>query len=186
MSRAYSNHFHTTGVSTLTGTTTYDRTHRPSAGIAGARARVKIGVATVGTAGMTSGDELRMVRLRSSDRIWRISWSAAGTSTTYAASLGVYDAGDNGDGAVCSATSAALFDAAIALAGGAALTEAFAANSLTDEDRGKQLWELINIGTAATYTTDPMIDMDIVVLSTATGTTAIEEVLVVVEYTAGD
>ena len=168
---------------TLGGTSTYDATHRPGAGIGGARARVKIAFATVGTAGMTSGDELRMMRMRSSDRIWKISWASNSGSTTYAANLGVYSVAAGGTGAVVDAD---LFASALALASGGGLTECFVESGvLADEDRGLQLWELCAVG-AGSETADPMVDYDIVLTSTATGTDVVEEVLIVVEYTAGD
>lgn len=180
MARAYSNHFHSTGISVLAGTTTYDPQLKIPAGIGGARLKVKTARATVGTAGMTSGDELRMMRMKSSDRILRISWASDGGSTTYAADVGLYLAGSNGDGAVVDAD---LFASALALASGGALTEFFAESTvLTDEDRGLMLWQLADIG-AATLTADPKVEYDIVLTSTATGTTAVEEVLLLVEYT---
>lgn len=123
MSRAYGDHFNSNsvpGVAALAGTLPYDSGRYPSAGIGHARARVKIARATVGTAGMTSGDELRMMRFRSSDRLWKLSWASAGDSTTYAADLGLYLAGTDGTGAVVDAD---LFDAAATIASGSALTD---------------------------------------------------------------
>ena len=184
MSRAYSDHFDPTGaVSALSGTTTFDKTLKVSAGIAHARERVKIAHATVGTAGMTSGDELRLMRFKSTDRIIKLYYASAGASTTYAANLGLYLPGTAGDGAVVDAD---LFGNALALASGAALTEAFAESTvLADEDRGKTLWELAAVG-AATYTEDPKTDFDLVLTSTATGTGAPEVLVVIAEYTSGD
>lgn len=179
MARAYSNHFHSTGVSVLAGTTTYDPQLKIPAGLGGAIMKVKTARATVGTVGMTSGDELRMIRMKSSDRIFRLSWASDGGSTTYAANLGLYLAGSNADGALVDAD---LFAAALALATGSVLADVFAANNLADEDRGKQLWQLADIG-AATLTADPKVEYDIVLTSTATGTTVVETVLLMVEYT---
>jgi hypothetical protein len=132
---------------------------------------------------MTSGDELRMMRFNSGDRIWKLSWASAGTSTTYAANLGLYLAGSAGDGAVVDAD---LYASALALATGAGLTETFVESGvLTDEDRGKTLWEQAAIG-AGSDTEDPFVEYDLVLTSTATGTGAVEEVLVIAEYTSGD
>lgn len=183
MSRAYSDHFDTTGVAALAGTTSFNPQLIVTAGINHARMRVKIARAVVGTAGMTSGDELRMMRFKSSDRIFRLSWMSDGGSTTYAADLGLYLAGSAGDGAVVDAD---LFGSALALASGAAMTDAFAESAvLQDEDRGKQLWQLADIG-AATLTADPKVQYDLVLTSTATGTTVVETVLIIAEYTSGD
>lgn len=187
MSRAYSDHFNsntTPGVATgLTDTLAYDSQRRISAGLGHAVGRIKIARASVPTAGMTSGDELRMMRFKSGDRIWRLYWASDGGSTTYAANLGLYLAGLNGTGAVVDAD---LFGSALALATGAALTECFTESGvLTDEDRGKTCWELAAIG-AGSDTVDPMVWYDLVLTSTATGTGAVNETLLIAEYTSGD
>lgn len=185
MSRSYSDHFNATGIATsLTDTDPNTFALQTlSAGLSHARLRTKIARATVGTAGMTSGDELRMFRMKSSDRLYRLSYSSDGGATTYAANLGLYLTGTSGDGAVVDAD---LFASALAAASGAALTDVFAESAvLTDEDRGKTLWALAAIG-AASYTSDPQIEFDFVFTSTATGTGAVNELLLVAEYTSGD
>lgn len=183
MSRGYSNHFDTTGVSTLAGTTTYSDQVILSAGLKHARTRTSVARATVGTAGMTSGDEVRMLRLQSGDRLLRLEYASDGGATTYAANLGLYLAGPAGDGA---AVDADLFSTALALASGSALVDTFVeGGDLTDEDRGKTLWELAAIGDG-TDTQDPFVEYDLVFTSTATGITVVNELLLVATYTSGD
>lgn len=187
MSRAYSNHFNsnaTPGVATgLTDTIALDTGRRIGAGEGHARRRTKVARVQVPTAGMTSGDELRLMQFKSGDRVFSILVTAAGDSTTYAADLGLYKSGARHDGAVIDAD---LFGSALAMASGVARVDEFTqATTLGNADRGKTLWELAAIGAAA-YTSDPLEDWDLVLTSTATGTAAVEDIVVEVEYTSGD
>lgn len=186
MSRAYSDHFDPTGVATLTGTTDFVEGQKVASGKKHSRLRVSIARATVGTAGMTQGDELRMMRMRSSDRLIRLNVNSDGGSTNYAADIGLYLTGADGDGAVVDVD---LFAAADAIASGNAMEDmlgsANGANTVTDEDRGKTLWEMAALG-AASYTTDPKIDFDIVLTATTTGITVVNEVTLIAEYLSGD
>lgn len=186
MARVYSPHFTSQTVAALTDTPAIEAGYKASAGIAHARLRTKIVHGSVGTVGMASGDELRLCRFKSSDRIISIKGASDGGSTTYAADLGLYLAGSNGDGAVVDAD---LFASALAMATGFAFDAVdnllLEATTLTDEDIGKTLWEMAAIG-AATYTEDPKVEFDLVLTSTATGTAAINEYLFVVQYTSGD
>lgn len=186
MARAYSDHFNsnaTPGVATLTGTLAFDSQRRAPAGLGHSRLRMKTARATVGTSGMTSGDELRLMSFHSSDRIRAIFVTATGGSTTYAADLGLYKSALEHDGAVIDAD---LFASALALAGGIARVDEFTeSTTLANIDRMKELWQLADIG-GGTYTSDPDETWDLVLTSTATGTTAVEVLMVEVEYTSRD
>lgn len=182
MSRAYSNHFDATGVAAIGGTTTFN-TEQPmlSPNIGHGRVRCKVAHAEVGTAGMTSGDELRLCRFKAHDHILSIKIGTTGASTTYAADLGLYQAGDAGDGAVIDAD---LFASALALATSIDLVDQLAESSVAatvGSLHGKALWEL-----AAQTEPAPGTQYDLVLTSTATGTTVAEEITCIVLYTAGD
>ena len=183
MSRAYSEFFTSDTVSALTSTTALESGYLAPAGISGARKKQKIIHGFVGTAGMTSGDELRLCSFHSSVRVTSIKVASDGGSTTYAADLGLYLAGTDHTGAVIDDD---LYSTtALAMATGFALTEEIVAGALTDEDIGKPLWAQAAVG-AASYTSDPDLMFDLVLTSTATGTGAINEYLVIVEYVEND
>lgn len=160
------------------------RPHMASAGIAGARKRYKkcrILVTTAVTA--VAPDQLRLMQFKSGDRIHAIKVSDAGASTVTAADLGLYKSGNAHDGAVIDAD---LFASALSLNGGGSQVEALTeAGTITDEDRGKTLWEMAALG-AGSYTEDPFEDWDLTFTVTGAVTTATETILVEVEYTAGD
>lgn len=185
MSRQYGDHFNsnsTPGVATLTGTLPLDDQRRAAVGLAHGRRRTKVMRAAVGTAGMTSADELRMGTFKSGDRIYSLILSSAGTSTTYACDIGLYLSGTNHTGAVVDAD---LFDAAALVSTAIDEVDHFATGALANVDKGKTLWELAAIG-AGSDTVDPMVDYDLVLTSTATGTTVIETLVIWVEFSSSD
>ena len=157
------------------------KTYMAKAGTAGARSRTIIARAIIATIGGTSADVVRMFSLPSSARIFNLRYNSAGTSTTYAADVGLYLSGANHDGAVVDVD---LFDAAAALATAQSDIDCFVLGVLTDQDRGRPLWHLAGIG-GGTDTVDPVTNYDICLTSTATLVTVIEEVVMVCEYTSG-
>lgn len=183
----FSDHFNnnaTPGVTTLTGSLAFSRDRRPPAGLGHSRVRKKIARMTVGT-GAVIGSELRMMQIRSSDRIGEIFVSSDGGATAFAADLGLYKVGssDAHDGAVIDAE---LFASALALSTAIARVDQFKeATTLDDEDRWKTAWELAAVG-AASYTEDPQEDWDIVLTVTTALTVALNEVVVEITYTSGD
>lgn len=184
MARYYSDHFNSSGVApSLASTTnvTLDTTFKPSVGIAHARMRKKRPHIVIGTAA-TIGDEIRLTRFRSSDRIYDIRVTAAG-ATAAAGDIGVYRSGAAHDGAVLDVD---LFATAIGLTAAARADGFTEATTLANKDRGKQLWELVNIGVASTFASDPMIDMDLVITVTTSFTVALDDIVVEIDYAAGD
>ena len=158
-----------------------DKTWTPRSGVGGGRVKTITAQSVIATIGGTSADIVRMFTLPSSARILELNACSEGTSTTYAADIGVYESGDAHDGALIDID---LFDAGSALATAQAYIDSFALGVLTDVDRGRPLWHLCALG-AATYTADPQIEMDICLTSSATLITVIETVTLVCLYTSG-
>ena len=186
----FSDHFNSNavpGVTTLTGSLTYDSQRRANAGLGHARKRVAVARMTVGT-GAVIGSELRMLQMKSGDRLGAIYVYSSGGATAADADLGIYLSGLSHDGAVVDAD---LFGSALAvdtLASFDTVEEADSfkeAATLVDTDRWKPLWALAAIG-AGTDTVDPMVNYDIVFTVTTAFTVALTELVVVVEYTSGD
>lgn len=126
----------------------------------------------------------RMFPLRSSDRIYSLHTSAAAADWVAAADLdiGTYLAGDDRHtGALLDVDT---FGANLDLGAGFVFIDHFTANGLEDEDRGKQLWELIEETATQGWLVDPILDIDIVIEFTQTLTTA-GTILMVCEYTTG-
>lgn len=132
---------------------------------------------------LTAPDVIRLMTLKSSDRIRSIKVSCDGGSDAAAVNLGLYLTGANHDGA---AVDADLFGSAVDLSSALDQSELFDEAALSGVDRGKQLWELVNVATASTYASDPQVDYDLCMVVTTAFTTADSEVVVEVEYTAGD
>ena len=120
-----------------------------------------------------------MMTFRSTDRLGHVYVSSDNASTGTLADVGMYLAGSAHDGAVKDRD---LFAAALAVDNGLARADVFTANSvLDDEDRWKQLWEILG------YSVDPKVDFDLVLTCVTTALSgAATEVLVDVDYTSGD
>lgn len=179
----YSDHFGGGVASSLAATdATFIRDKKLTAGLAGARLRDKRASIVIGTAAGI-GDVLRMMRFKSSDRIFEILLSTSGGSAG-AADIGLYKAGRAHDGAVIDAD---LFGSAVTTSGTVARVDQFKeSTTLKDIDRGKQLWELVTIGAAVTYTSDPMEEWDLALTMTTAITVSLQTLVVEVKYTAGD
>jgi hypothetical protein len=107
-------------------------------------------------------DVIRMFSLRHTDRLcalW-ISTADAIASTATTMDVGVYLSGANHDGALDDIN---LFVSALeANAATVERSEAFSeAGTLEGIMRGKQMWEIVNIGGGATYTQTSNLDFDI-------------------------
>jgi len=100
---------------------------------------------------MDSGDIIRLFDISSNARILELPFSMDanwGATTTF--HIGVYAKGSNNDGAVIDVD---LFASTVDWSGAIARTDYFTESSTLDNwDRGKALWELVNIGLgASTY-----------------------------------
>ncbi len=188
MASIFSDHFNSSGTvgpgeGALTEELALDTGRKIEVGLGGARLRYKKGKVTCGTiAGI--GDEIRMVQMRSSDRIHSILFSSDGGSTAGDADLGLYKVGSiDHDGAVIDddlwSTTAEATDTAHDR------VEVFEGGALDTEDVGKALWQLADVG-GGTYSVDPFEDWDIVFTVTAAFTVAVSTLQIEVFYTAGD
>ena len=96
--------------------------------------------------------------------------------------VGLYKHGLGGEAGTGAVIDVDLFGSAIDVNAGLARTDEFTeAGTLDDEDRWKHLWQIATVG-AATYTTDPFEDWDIVLVPTAALTTVVEEIVVEAVY----
>lgn len=184
MSRYYSDNYNTDGTAPSLASTVgvqLDRTFRAHVGITHARLRKKRAHIVIGTAAQI-GDEIRLGKFKSSDRIFDIRVTAAG-ATAAAADIGLYRAGSAHDGTVIDAD---LFASAIGLTAAARADGFTEATTLGNKDRGKMLWQLVNVGTPSTFASDPMIEMDLVATVTTAFTVALDDIVVEIDYTSGD
>lgn len=163
--------------------TAVGRHYRPPVNISHARLRTKVHRAT----GLfTTSDEVRMLSLRSSDRLLALHIGSGGLSTLGACNVGLALSGDNHDGAV---EDADLFATAIvtSTAKDPWAVDAFAeSGTLGGVDRGKTMWEIATLGTGTNYTADPGVNFDIIVVPSTTFTDAADEITMIAYYTAGD
>jgi len=182
MTRFYSDHFHATGVvSTLAGTLPLDNSVKIDQGRGGSDLQIKRARFNVGTAALI-GDEIRLMTLMSSNRIYEVLVSSDGGATAGIADLGVYFTGANHDGTVLDVD---LFATALVLDAAITRVDQFKeSTTLNDRDRGKYLWELVNIGVPSTFPKDPAQSMDLVFTVTTSFTVAVTDVVVEVRYTA--
>ena len=190
MATIFSNLFNSSGtveagVGALTEELGLDTQKRASAGFSHARVRrthARVGLGTV--AGI--GDEVRMLTLKSSDRLYSLLVSSDGGSTAGTIQCGFYKTGAEHDGAVASASSISCFMGAQVLSTATDRLEKFDGGSFDDENMGLQVWELINIANAGTYASDPGGTFDITLTITTAFTVAVSIVQLEAFYTAGD
>ncbi len=156
---------------------------RPSAGISHGRMRKKIARVTLDLLPVfTTNDIARLMQFKSSDRIFEILLTSGGDSTVLTTDLGIYESGNNHDGAVVEVD---IFGADLVVNGVLARADQFTVGALDNFDRGLTLWELAAIG-AATFTEDPFLDFDLALTATAATTTDDEPIVCEVLYTSGD
>lgn len=181
MARHYSDHFHATGVAaTLAGTLPLDNSVKIDAGRAGAPRMIKRARVNIGTAAQI-GDEIRLLTMKSGARVYEVRLVSDGGATAFTADLGIYKAGANHDGAVIDADlfgSALVVSTAITYANSDQFIESAV---LTDQDRGKYLWQLADKGDG-TYTADPVEQWEFVLTPTVAATVAVTDLLLIVVY----
>ncbi len=137
------------------------------------------------------GDTVSLMDFKSGDRLVNIivSCDANQGATTSDWAYGLYKSSVTTLGALVSAGSETTFIAAHDQAGAIAQVDVFngAGGDCDDWDRGKALWELINLSDASTYDDDPFETWTLVATSTdAVATTAaVHEWLVEVLYVPG-
>lgn len=169
MTTYYSDHFTANGLAA----DSYDNQIRVDAGIGHGRIRYKRGQATTHASTFTTTDTLRMLTMKSGDRLLELWVSTDGTATTGTVDIGLYLSGDNHDGASLGTATVNLFADALPMTTLASRTNILAAEAgstsipVTTESAtsGKTIWAIANMGDA-TYTVNPMIDFDITILPT--------------------
>ncbi len=195
----FSNHFNTSGTvgngeGALTEELPLDASHKVAAGLSHARLRRSHARITVGTTAGAS-DQLRMLTLQSNARIYSVLWDTDGGSTNGTADLGFYLSGAAHDGALPSTNSVDAFSSsafdiktATAAASGTSATrvEAFELGDYNYGDHmGKEIWELINITDASTYTVNPIVNYDLTFTIVEAVSAAVVTVQLEVLYTVG-
>ncbi len=135
-------------------------------------------------AGVTDDEKLFFFTLKSSDRLQHL-WlsTAAGlTGTTMTSDMGVY----RGEGGAlydldlfCAAGTSPCDDLTVAIA----RVDLFILGALEVEDRGKQMWELVEEGATQSWTEDPGEVFDIILtMNTETSVTAATELILEAQY----
>ena len=134
-----------------------------------------------------NADQIRLLDLSSNDRLVQLRFSMDGnwgSTTTF--HVGLYDKGNSNDGDVIDID---LFGATIDWKDAIARTDYFTTGALDDWDRGKALWELANIGVAATtYATTTNALWTVVATTTQdiSDNTSAVEFMVEAYYVSGD
>ena len=185
MATYYSDHFSTNGLQA----DSYDGQIRVNAGIGHGRLRYKRAQATPTSAG--TGDTIRMMTFKSSDRLIELLISTDGNATGGTIDLGMFLSGANHDGDSLGANNINSFMDAAALTTLANRTDAFGetgasaiAVATENNARGLTMWEIANFGDGS-YTVDPMIQFDIVITPTVAFDAA-NIVTLEAYYTSGD
>ncbi len=173
------------GVGALTEELGLDTQKRASAGFSHARVRRTHAIVGLGTTADIL-DEVRMLSLKSNDRLYSLLFSCDGTSAAGDADIGIYRTGAAHDGALPHANCHDAFATALAMDTDANRVEKFAGVAFDHENMGLQMWELVNIVSAATYAKDPGGSFDITLTMTTAQTSAVGIVQLEAFYTAGD
>jgi len=192
MGNMFSDHFNTSGtvrngVGVLAEAMPLDSQHKASVYLS--HARMRRSHATIGQGSDAAiGDQLRMLTLKSSDRLYSLLFSSNAGSTAADADLGIYLRGSAHDGALPAAACVDAFSTTAEATDTEHLrVEVFAGGDYAfDDDMGKQLWELVNVTASSTYTEDPGIDFDITFTVTTAATVATSILQLEAFYVAGD
>lgn len=191
MATLFSSHYNSSGtvedgIGALTEELPLDVGKRIGAGYSHSRMRrshARVGLGTV--AGI--GDQARMLTLKSSDRLFSLLYSSDGLATAGDADLGIYVSGIAHNGALASAASVDAFSTtALTVDTAADRTEVFESGALDTENIGLQVWEIVNIMDAATYSVDPGGTFDLTFTMTVAITVALSTVQLEAFYTSGD
>ncbi len=181
MATWFSDHYTETGVD-QSSLPVLPATSAPDSSVDGGRLYIMRAFVSITTG--TTGDELRLWTMRSSDRIHFFNvFCDGGFDNASTLDFGFYATGDNHDGAVVGDVDVLSKGIDITSAIDAwDASELFNDNSLDGTDRGKKVWELINVGAASTYAQEPNVALDVVALFTANVTT-IGKLVIEVGYT---
>ncbi len=146
--------------------------------------RMRIDAPSITVLDSATGDVLRMLRMKSSARIFALYYfTDGGFSASNSCELGLYTANGTYDGAVLDVD---LFGAAIDLTSAVdTLTEAFTLGVGGGEDRMKPLWEVYALG-AGSDTTDPGVEYDLCMTLSGEDDATSSTLTLGVIYTAGD
>jgi hypothetical protein len=130
------------------------------------------------------GDVLWMFTVGSGDRLLSLTYgSDGGFNSSSSNELGLYTHNDDHDGAVLDVD---LFGAGIDLTSAVdASTEALYLGAIDGEDRGKQMWELLELGADQGKTADPGLKYDVCLTLNANDDATSSTFILVAEYTAG-
>jgi len=155
--------------------------YKASVGVSHARTRTSIARAT----GLfLTTDIVRMISLRSGDRLLSLELATDGACTAGAVDVGLYLAGEAHSGAVADAD---LFASAMVVSTETDLLDCFVESTTLDGvDRGRTLWEIATLGGGTNYTEDPFLLFDIVIIPSTSLTVAAGELTLKAVYTAGD
>jgi hypothetical protein len=155
------------------------------AGAGHGRIRYKRMEVTLTAAGYTTGDTIRLGSFKSNDRILEIYASNGAFGAAGLADLGLYLSGTAHDGAVVDADCFA--DGEDVAAAGTRDEMFLGANtSFDDQDRGKEIWKLLDDASLTTYGSDPQTQMDLVWTVVNDGTQPAIQLVVEVYFTSGD
>ncbi len=190
MATMYSNHYNSSGsvedgVGTLAEAMPRDAGQRIGAGWAHSRMRRSHARVGIGS-DAAIGDEVRMLTLKSSDRLYSLLVTQDGGATACDGDLGIYLSGSANDGALPHADCHDAFGTALVLDTAANRIERFETGPFDTENMGLQMWELVNIVASSTYDFDPIKNFDITFTMTTEATSAVSLVQIEAFYTAGD
>jgi hypothetical protein len=175
----YSNHYNTSG-STAPGIGAFAEELpiasppvKISAGINHSRMRRSHAKISFGSA-FAATEVGRVLTLKSSDVLYSLLISMDGGATACDADLGWYLSGANHDGALPAAACVDAFSTtALVVDTAADRVETFELGDYVTENIGLQVWELINVTAASTYSEDPLVDFDLAFTVTVAATDAV-------------
>ena len=174
------------GIGIVTEELGLDTQRRASAGHSHSRLRRTLAQVSIGTVA-AAADQVRMLTLKSSDILHSVLFGPEGAGRAGDADLGWYLTGDAHDGALASAASVdAMSTTALVFDTETVRAEKIFAGDYASENLGKQIWELVNVSDAATYTADPGGTFDLTMTMTETMTGTVTLVTLEALYTAGD
>ncbi|MES0386005.1 MAG: hypothetical protein ABUJ98_15655, partial [Hyphomicrobium sp.] len=141
--------------------------------------------ATITVLDSAAADVCWMFSMGSGDRLYELRYGYdGGWSASSSSELGLYTFAETHDGAVLDVD---LFGASIDLSTAAVdiTTETFSAGALGGEDRGKQMWQLLEIGATQSYTVDPGVRYDLCMTLSGNDDATSSTLVVYALYTAG-
>lgn len=157
-----------------TGVTTFAKAGRKSAGET--HGGIEYRLARWIEPDNADGDQTRVMRIHSSERVWNMLVSSDGAGTTATADIGVNYMPTDPDGSgIGTVIDQDRFASALDVASPISHVDQFLESAVLDNfDRGKQLWEICGL------TSDPKVLLEIVFTFVAGTTTAMELQLIAV------